>query len=100
MGHVPDSLPETSRGHPVLRALMLVGWTLVLWGTLVAGTVAWRSAEMGPAAAVRLVLQGAGREWGWISLGCAALAVVVWTAVGALVVRRHLPGGPGRAPQS
>jgi hypothetical protein len=96
---VPDSLPETSRGHPVLRALLLVGWTLVFWGTLVAAAVAWRSVEMGPAAAVRLVLQG-GREWGWISLGCAALAVVVWTAVGAWVVRRRLPGGPGRAPQA
>ena len=89
---VPDSLPETSRGHTVLRALMLVGWTLVFWGTLVAGAVAWRSVEIGPAAAVRLVLQGSGHEWGWVSLGCAALAIVVWTAVGALVVRRYRQG--------
>ena len=71
---------------------MLLGWTLVFWGTLVAGAVAWRSVEMGPAAAVRLAIEGAGREWAWISLGCAALAAVVWTAVGALVLRRYLQG--------
>jgi hypothetical protein len=90
---VPDSLPGPDRGHPVVRTLMLIGWTFVFWGTVVAGAMAWRSVEVGDAAAFRMALAGAGGDWGWISLSCAGLAVVVWTAVGVLLVRRGL-GAP------
>jgi hypothetical protein len=90
---VPDSLPGPARGHPVVRTLMLIGWTLVFWGTLVAAAMAWRSVELGPAVAFRVALDDAGRDGGWISLSCAGLAVVVWTAVGVLLVRRRL-GAP------
>jgi len=87
---VSASPPETRGDRPLARALLFIGWTFVLWGTLVAGAVAWRSVQAGPAAAVRMALRGAGAEWGWINLSCAGLAVVVWTALGVLLVRRHL----------
>jgi len=93
MARVPASPPEAGGDRPVARALLLIAWALVFWGTLVAGAMAWRSVEMGPSAAARLALDGAGREWGWIHLSCAGLAVVTWTAAGALLVRRRLDAG-------
>ena len=83
----------SGRGHPVARPVLFFLWTLVFWGTLVAGAVAWRSVEMGLAAAVRTLLAGTSAVspvWGWISLASAVFAVAVWTAVGILLARRHL----------
>jgi hypothetical protein len=90
---VPASPPETHGDHPVGRGLLFIGWTLVLWGTLVAGAMAWRSVQFDLATAVRMALRGASPEWGWINLSCAGLAVVVWTALGVLLVRRHRDAG-------
>jgi hypothetical protein len=90
---VPASAPEARGDRPVARGLLFIGWTFVLWGTLVAGAVAWRSVQMGPAAAVTMALDGAGRDWGWVNLSCAGLAVVVWTALAVLLVRRRRDAG-------
>jgi hypothetical protein len=90
---VPASPPEPRGDHPVGRGLLFIGWTFVLWGTLVAGAVAWRSVQVGPAAALRMALDGAGRDWGWVNLSCAGLAVMVWTVLGVLLVRRRRVAG-------
>jgi hypothetical protein len=74
-------------------------WTLVFWGTLVAGAIVWRSVEIGPAAAILLLVEGTPTvppALGRFSLVCAVVAVAVWTAVTVLLVkRRSAPEGEG-----
>lgn len=91
---MPDSARngpgESGRGHPFGRALLFMMWTLVIWGTLIAASLAWRSVELGPAAAVRLLVvgrPGVPPSLGRFSLACAVIAVAVWTTVAVLFVK-------------
>jgi hypothetical protein len=90
---VPDSAPEGGgRGHPVARPVLFMLWTFVFWGTLVAGAIVWRSLESGPAAVLRTLMVGTPTvppTLGRFSLGCAVVAVGVWTTVAVLVIKRR-----------
>jgi hypothetical protein len=86
-GSVPA---ESDRGHPFGRALLFILWTLVFWGTLVAVSLVWRSVEVGPADAVRMLVvarPGVSPTLGRLSLLCAAAAVAVWTTVAVFFVK-------------
>lgn len=78
------------------RALLLIAWALVFWGTLVAGATAWRSVELGPATAVGRLVSGtstAPPAIGWVNLTCAVFAVAVWTTLAVLLVKRRRDSG-------
>ena len=80
------------RSHGLARSLLLLLWTLVLWGTLVLAGLVWRSLEQGPAAAIGMLVSDAADVspvWGRVSLACAVLAVVVWTMTAVVLVRRR-----------
>ncbi len=90
---MPDNTPEDGgRGHAIARPVLFMLWTLVFWGTLVAGAIVWRSVEMGPAAVLRVLIAGTPTvppALGRFSLACAVVAVSVWTTVAIIVVRRR-----------
>jgi hypothetical protein len=90
---VPDNTPEDDRrGHPIARPVLFMLWTLVFWGTVVAGAIVWRSVEMGPAAVLRVLIVGTPTvppTLGRFSLACAVVAVAVWTTVAILLVKRR-----------
>jgi hypothetical protein len=87
---VPASAPESGRSYPLARPLLLIGWALVFWGTLVAGAIAWRSVELGPATAIGRIVSDTGPPGvGWVNLACAVFAVSVWTTLAILVVKRQ-----------
>jgi hypothetical protein len=70
----------------------LIAWALVFWGTLVAGAIAWRSVELGPATAIGRLVSGTGTvppAIGWVNLTCAVIAVAVWTTLATLLVKRR-----------
>lgn len=74
------------------RPLLLMGWVLVVWGTLVAASLVWRSVQVGPAAALGPLVSGTSAmpsTFGWINLACAVLAVCVWSTLAVLLLRRE-----------
>ena len=72
----------------VVRPLLFVFWSLVLWGTFVAAALLWTALTGGPAAAMAAILN---RELspalGGANLGLAVLAVAVWVVVVVLARR-------------
>jgi hypothetical protein len=89
---VPARPPESGRSYPLARPLLLIGWTLVLWGTLVAGALVWRSLQVGPLAAVLRLVSGTSSispTVGCANLACAIFAVCVWGTLAALLLRRE-----------
>lgn len=87
---MPAKPPESGRSYPLARPLLFIAWALVFWGTLVAGAIAWRSVELGPATAVGQLVSGRGTApaaVGWVNLACAVFAVSVWTTLAVLLVK-------------
>lgn len=65
-------------------------WTLVFWGTLVAVSLVWRSVELGPGDAIRMLVTarpGVSPTLGRLSLFCAVVAVAVWTTMAIFFVK-------------
>ena len=98
---MPDSAGnpagESGRGHPIARALLFMMWTRVFWGTLIAVSFVWRSVELGPSAALRMLIvgtPGVPPSLGRFSLVCAVIAVAVWTTVAVLLVKSRKAAGP------
>jgi len=74
----------------VVRPLLFVLWSLVIWGTLVGLAFVYAALTRGPAAVVRAVLPpSTGGIWGGLNLALAVGAVAVWIVVAIAVLRRR-----------
>jgi hypothetical protein len=85
-------VPDSGRGHPLGRSLLLLFWALVFWGTLTAVAMAWRTVESGLADTVRRLICGAPNvtpALGRFSLVCAVIAVCTWTTVAFMLLRKR-----------
>ena len=69
------------------RPLLLIFWSLVLWGTLYGFLFIHRAATEGPRAMLHRALSGQDLVGGLVNLGLAAGAAVVWLGVGIAVWR-------------
>ena len=72
----------------IVRPLLFVFWSLVLWGTFYGAALLYAVVREGPTAAVARALGGNDALAARANLALVGLAVLVWTAV-ALVVRAH-----------
>jgi hypothetical protein len=91
---VPGRAPESGRSYPLGRPLLLLGWTLVLWGTVVAVSLVWRTLQDGPATALGRLVSGTSAmpsTLGWINLACALIALGVWATLAVLLLRGEAP---------
>ena len=70
------------------RALLVLAWALVLWGTLLLGATVAHALEGGLRPAL-LALVPAGEEaaWAWVNVVAMTLALVAWPAAAAVVLR-------------
>jgi hypothetical protein len=75
--------------YAVARPLMLVFWTLILWGTMYGCALLYRSATMGPATAVRQALSAPEAGVGLLNVILALSAVVVWVIVAVAAWQRR-----------
>ena len=66
--------------YGVGRPLLLVFWSLILWGTLILTALAWKAAAEGPRVALDAA-QAQADGWGWVNLALAALALPVWIMI-------------------
>ena len=93
----PAGAPEDP-GRPALylgRPLLLVFWTLVVWGTVYALLFAFATLTEGPSQAFARATDGPDGAFGVANLALAAVAVAVWVAVGLTVARvRSAPTAP------
>lgn len=69
----------------VVRPLMLVAWALVLWGTLLLASVAFRVMTLGPIAAWEAALRFSPGN-----VVCMALAAATWGTLAAAAAARLL----------
>jgi hypothetical protein len=75
--------------YAVGRPLMLVFWTLILWGTLYGAALVYRAALAGPSVAVRQALSGGNAALALVNVGLSVGAAAVWTAVGVALWQRR-----------
>ena len=79
------------------RPLLLVFWTLIVWGTVYCVLFAIAVLTDGPSRALERAVTGPDWIFGVANLALAAVAVLVWIAVGLTVVRvRSAPDNPDR----
>ncbi|MET0556278.1 MAG: hypothetical protein ABW221_24770 [Vicinamibacteria bacterium] len=71
------------------RPLLLVFWTLVVWGTVYAMLFAFAVLTDGPSRAVARAVGGPGGAYGIVNLSLAAVSVSVWAFVGVYLWRRR-----------
>lgn len=83
--------------YAVLRPLLFVFWSLVLWGTLALVAWIWQALTKGPAATLALALRTATADvWGVLNVALPAVAAVVWTAIALLAWSRPREGNASR----
>ena len=69
------------------RTALLLGWALVLWGTLLLGATAAHALEGGlRPALLALVPEGEEASWAWVNVVAMALALVAWPTAAAVVL--------------
>jgi predicted neutral ceramidase superfamily lipid hydrolase len=84
----PPQPPEEHRLARYLgRPLLLVFWTLVVWGTVYAGLLVLAVLTEGPSRAVARATTGPDGVVGIVNITLAVVAVAVWVIVGLTVVR-------------
>ena len=71
------------------RPLLLVFWTLVVWGTVYAILFAFALLTDGPSVSIARAVGGPDGALGIVNLALAAVAMAVWAFVGAVVWRRR-----------
>jgi hypothetical protein len=77
-----DSHPGDFFIYVVLRPLLFVFWSFVLWGTAYGGVLVYHAVFEGPRAVIQRALSGKDQLAGYVSVGSVFLAIVVWTIVG------------------
>lgn len=84
----PPEPPEEHRLARYLgRPLLLVFWTLVVWGTVYAASFAFAALTEGPSRAFARATTGPDRVVGIVNLTLAVVALGVWVTVGLTVMR-------------
>jgi hypothetical protein len=69
------------------RAALLLGWALVLWGTLLLGATVAHALEGGlRPALLALVPEGEEAAWAWVNVVAMALALVAWPTAAAVIL--------------
>jgi putative flippase GtrA len=63
------------------RPLLFAAWCFVIWGTLLAVLVAFKSLEVGVGAALRAAVGGGSVPYSWANALAITLALVVWPTV-------------------
>ena len=87
--------------HVLGPSLLLVLWSLVLWGSLYACLLLRATLVEGPRAVLHRVLSGGDVVAGIVNLALAGLAPLVWGLVGFAFWRhRRLAGTSGRGANS
>jgi hypothetical protein len=72
----------------VFRPLMLVFWSLVLWGTVYGSELALAVVREGPVRALERALSGAS-SLGVLNVGLSGLAALVWSVCGIALYERR-----------
>jgi hypothetical protein len=100
-GAAPAAAPDDERplARSLGRPLLLVFWTLVVWGTVYAVLFAFAVVTEGPSEAFVRVTTGPDRIFGIVSLTLAVVALLVWGAVGLTVVRVRSGGAAADDPR-
>ena len=84
----PPEPPDEQRLARYLgRPLLLVFWTLVVWGTVYALLFAFAALTQGPSRALTRAVAGPTGVVGIVNITLAVVAVAVWVIVGLTVVR-------------
>ena len=73
--------------YVVLRPLLFVFWSFVLWGTFYGGVLLYHAILDGPAAAVERAQSGKDQLAARLNVGSVYLAMVVWTIMGLVWAR-------------
>ncbi len=63
------------------RPLLFIGWSLVVWGSLLWLTLGVKAVTEGTGAAAEAIRASAAIAWGQFNLGVMAGALLVWTAL-------------------
>jgi hypothetical protein len=86
--------PDEGRGEALTRLLgrplLLILWSLVLWGTLYGLILAHAAFREGPRSVLQRILAGGDLPGGLVNLTLAASAAAVWLGVAVAVWRNGL----------
>lgn len=76
----------------IVRPVMFVLLTALLWGTLIAGSFFWQIMTEGIGAAARFVPREQDAPWSWLQLGLGLTATITWAVgIAALFAARATP---------
>ena len=76
----------------IVRPLMFVVLSALMWGTLIAGSFFWQIATEGLGVAARFVPREADAPWSWIQLGLGLVATIGWAlGIAAFFAARATP---------
>jgi len=89
VAHDPEERPRGAVVESLARSVLLIFWSLVLWGTLYAILLIDDAAGEGPRAVLHRVLPGPNALGGLANLALAAGAAVVWVVVAVSVWRER-----------
>jgi hypothetical protein len=76
----------------LVRPVLVVFWSLVIWGTLLGLAFLYAAFTRGPSAAVEALLPATGGIRVWFNLALAVLAALAWIAVATAVRRGRREG--------
>jgi hypothetical protein len=76
--------------YVVGRPLLLVFWSLVVWGSIYGLALLYAVVVDGPAEALRQALSGRDHLAGVTNLALAGFAMIVWSTVGVVIWRSRL----------
>ena len=94
MGCHPNEERREALNQLVGRPLLLIFWSLILWGTLYGLILMHAAIREGPRTVLQRVLAGRDLLGGFLNLGLAATAAVVWLGVAIVAWRNRSRGRP------
>jgi len=92
MGRHPNEERREALFQLVGRPLLLIFWSLVLWGTLYGLILMHAAIREGPRTVLQRVLAGRDLLGGFLNLGLGASAAVVWLGVAIVAWRNRSRG--------
>lgn len=92
MGRDPNDERQETLIQMVGRPLLLVFWSLILWGTFYGLILIHAAIREGPGTVLQRVLAGRDLLGGLLNLGLAASAAVVWLGVAIVGWRNRSRG--------